>query len=653
MTLAAAAGLLIAIVLISFGWRERSRQSWLRENLPEIERLLDAEQPVEAWLLARRARELAPEDSQLQQTWANLTYPATFTSEPPGAELAIRTYKNPQADWQVLGTTPFAADLPYPLMRFRVRAAGYETFEGAPEFDGPELHFKLAKTGSVPKGMVAVEGSRVRYRGHSVEIPDFAIDRLEVTNRDFARFLKEGGYRRPELWKFPFEDSGRTLTFDEAMAKLVDLTGRPGPAGWSLGAFPEGQDEHPVEGISWYEATAYAEFAGKSLPTVFHWKKAAMNEGLFSDILALSNFAGQGTKKVGSLGGIGPWGTYDMAGNVKEWCWNAALGQRYVLGASYLDASYLFVDPDARPPFERGPGLGMRLMTQNEPMTETVLAEVPPREVTPAVPADDPTFAIYSRLFDYDPAQLEAQIEAVDDTHGVWRKETISVVSGSGKERLTLHLFLPKNARPPYQAMIFFPGADAVLLHSSRQLWMRMAEFWVRGGRALVYPIYQGTYERRFKAQGPNDYRDLVIQRTKEVKRSVDYLLSREDIEAQKIGFYGLSMGANLAPHALATDPRLRFGVVFAAGLENWKMPPEVQTETFLPRVHQPFLFVAGRQDFIFPMATSQQPFFERLGSEDKKMILFEGGHLPIEFNQVIRDILGWADEKMGPVRQQ
>jgi Sulfatase-modifying factor enzyme 1 len=55
------------------------------------------------------------------------------------------------------------------------------------------------------------------------------------------------------------------------MAEFTDSTGRSGPASWKFGNYEEGRDEFPVNGVSWYEAAAYAEFAGKSLPTTHHW----------------------------------------------------------------------------------------------------------------------------------------------------------------------------------------------------------------------------------------------------------------------------------------------------------------------------------------------------------------------------------------------
>ena len=75
------------------------------------------------------------------------------------------------------------------------------------------------------------------------------------------------------------------------MALFRDSAGRPGPKRLDTGRISEGQDDFPVTGISWYEAAAYAEFAGKSLPTIYHWNRAA---GPFSAsyIVPASNFGG-------------------------------------------------------------------------------------------------------------------------------------------------------------------------------------------------------------------------------------------------------------------------------------------------------------------------------------------------------------------------
>ena len=59
------------------------------------------------------------------------------------------------------------------------------------------------------------------------------------------------------------------------MTRFKDRAGRPGPATWELGNYPERQGDFPVTGVSWYEAAAYAEFAGKTLPTAHQWQNGA------------------------------------------------------------------------------------------------------------------------------------------------------------------------------------------------------------------------------------------------------------------------------------------------------------------------------------------------------------------------------------------
>jgi formylglycine-generating enzyme required for sulfatase activity len=133
--------------------------------------------------------------------------------------------------------------------------------------------------------MVEVPGGNVTVRGlPAVKLDDFWLDKYEVTNRQFKAFVDQGGYRKRDYWKHPFVKDGKALSWEQSMAEFRDATGRPGPSTWELGTYPEGSDDFPVSGVSWYEAAAYAEFAGKSLPTVYHWYRAA-EPSIFSDIL--------------------------------------------------------------------------------------------------------------------------------------------------------------------------------------------------------------------------------------------------------------------------------------------------------------------------------------------------------------------------------
>ena len=79
----------------------------------------------------------------------------------------------------------------------------------------------------------------------------------------------------PAIGKINFVKNGKILTREKAMSEFTDKSGRPGPSTWEAGDYPDGQDDYPVNGISWYEAAAYAEYAGKDLPTSDHWTSGA------------------------------------------------------------------------------------------------------------------------------------------------------------------------------------------------------------------------------------------------------------------------------------------------------------------------------------------------------------------------------------------
>jgi formylglycine-generating enzyme required for sulfatase activity/predicted esterase len=656
----AIAAILIAAFSIGLVVRMRARDDrirWARNAIAEISRLNDEGKVVAAYRLGRRALEAAPSDPQVTGMWNSMTKPRAITSDPSGANVAFRAYAADDEGWIELGTTPIEAPLPVGQFRWRVSKPGFITTESASHIRA--THFVLKPEGSAPQGMVYVpQGSfNLETSDEEVALDEYWIGKFEVTNREFKRFVDAGGYRERRYWTQPFIKDGRTISWEEAVAQFRDATGRPGPSTWQLGTYADGHEEHPVSGVSWYEAMAYATFAGKSLPTVYHWYNASGAFGTFSDILRFSNFKGASTQAVGSSGGLGPVGTYDMAGNVKEWCWNEAVtGRRYVLGGAFNDATYQFRDQDARSPFTRTAGFGFRLMQSARPVSSALLQPVVSLERDPSTlkPVGDEVFAAYMSLYAYDPLPLDLVTENTDDSNPHWRHEQVSIRAAYSNERVPIHLFLPKSSAPPFQVLVYMPGSDSVMLRSSQNLWMQWLEFVLRSGRAVVLPIYQQTYERRQdpRPQGMNAMRTLVIQRIQDLRRTVDYLQTRPDVDSSRLAFYGLSLGAQLAPVALATEPRLRTGVLLSGGFETWKIPPEVDPVNFTPRVRQPVLMVNGRDDFDLPYASAQIPMFRMLGTpeSDKQHVVFEGGHIPPRPLEIYKVILDWLDKYFGPI---
>src|SRR3954467_4890868 len=89
----------IAIVLAGWGWRESvSRARWVRTVVaPEIQRLANRGDYAEAFLLARQALDVLPDDPHVRQLWLDVSIPATMTTNPPGADVAFAAYRAPGA----------------------------------------------------------------------------------------------------------------------------------------------------------------------------------------------------------------------------------------------------------------------------------------------------------------------------------------------------------------------------------------------------------------------------------------------------------------------------------------------------------------------------------------------------------------------------
>ena len=655
---------LLLLVVAGFGvWQmvQARRVRWAREAIPEIERLQNAAQNLSAYRLARSAeRSAAAEIARVRQGW----YPLRLSTNPEGADVQIKDYLDINGSWEPMGQTPLDGRLPLGYYRVRITKAGYGPIEFATS-TGRSGRITLALEQDVKPGMVSIAGGAFSV-GISVpvQLPEFWMAQLEVTNQEYKRFVDAGGYRNPEYWKEPFYDGDRTLSFDEAVARFRDATGRTGPASWELGTYPTGKEHFPVGGISWFEANAYAAFAGKTLPTIYHWYRAAPREEISSEILQLSNFDGSGPTRAGERQGLGPWGTLDMAGNVKEWCANAVEGTplRYILGGAWNEPHYRYSEEDAHSPWDRRPTFGMRVI---ESRAATPDAARPVARLTgdpkSVVPVSGELFEVYRRFYSYDRTPLNARVESVDDSSEYWRRETVSFDAAYAGERVPAHLFLPKNAQPPYQAVIVFPSRYAVNAGTSQNLDYSRFDFIVRSGRAVLYPIYQGTYERRRAdadapvrkeaIDAPQRLRDLHVQWAKDFFRATDYLETRKEIDHARLAYYSLSMGAFFGPIPVALEPRIKAAVFLSGGL-RFNFPPEIHPANFMPHVKVPVLLINGRDDFQVPI-DHQKRFFELLGtpSDSKRHVALDGGHVPVDNLGVIREVLDWFDKYLGPVK--
>jgi dienelactone hydrolase len=218
------------------------------------------------------------------------------------------------------------------------------------------------------------------------------------------------------------------------------------------------------------------------------------------------------------------------------------------------------------------------------------------------------------------------------------------------------HLFLPKNAAPPHQTVIVLGGIGIETIKRVEDFGFPY-EFLMRSGRAVMIPAFWGTIDRSpsLSALPANEEIDRAIKWSRDLGRSIDYLQTRPDIDAKRIGFYSISWGASQTPRLLAVETRIKAAALLSGGLKPGQ-PPEVDAWNFAPRYRVPTLMVNGREDFTYPYETNQKLLFDALGTPpaDKKLVVYEGGHRnPVTRPDLLGEILSWFDRYLGPVAER
>ncbi len=657
-----AAALLLAVLayFLVRSVQEAEQRRWIDEvALPRIEAACDERAYREAYDLALQVEALAPDHPRLAQLWSRFCGTVLLESEPSGAVVSRRPVDDDDAPWVALGTTPVEVRLTHEFHRIRFEKDGFLTAEVAGHWyylrDQPT---RLARAGDVPEGMLLVPGGKATLNipgmDHLVnELGGVLLDRHEVTHAQWAVFVDAGGYEDDALWTDPLVRDGVELTPAQARALFVDRSGQTGPSTWVAGDVPAGLEQHPVTGVSWFEARAYCRWAGRELPTLWHWNRAAETR-LSAMVVPKSNFDGAGTRPVGESPGRTAYGFADMAGNAREWCRNeTASGERVILGGGWDDRPYMFNDFFAQDPWDRSRTNGLRTALDFEPIDASLLepVDVPYRDFSLETPVSDEVFAVYRGLFDYDPFPLNGEVLSTQDGED-YRSERVAYDLPYG-ERTEAWLYIPTSGSGPFPTIVSFPGSNAIHADSSAGLARPWIQFLMKQGYALIHPIYKGTYERgtELSSDYPDDttlYRDHVLWWGKDFRRAVDYVQSREECDGERIGYLGTSWGGAMGPLMCAVEPRIKTAVLYVAGLLFQESAPEVDVFHYVPRVTIPVLMLNGRYDHFFPVDTSQQPLFDLLGTpaSQKRWFLTEEGH-SVPFEDLVRETLAWYGETL------
>jgi serine/threonine protein kinase/formylglycine-generating enzyme required for sulfatase activity/cephalosporin-C deacetylase-like acetyl esterase len=691
-----------AALLVALGWFawQSANRSWARQQVPIIEKLAQAREFFDAYDLADRVRKYLPGDPTLNRLMPVISDSLSVTSEPPGAQVYVKRFvpgppsASPSA--RFVGTTPTPElELARGSYVVSVQMEGFEPFQrtwmnaahGSPQapipfrFSIDKIEAILTPVENAQEGMVFVPGDKYRLVPWNrppeteMKLDDYWIDRCEVTNREFKEFVDAGGYSNAVFWTRPFVKDGRTLPREEAMLELVDSTRRPGPRNWSDGTYPEGKAGHPVSNVTWYEAAAYAAFRGKSLPTVFQWEMAArhganknflgvtmpwgMQEG---SIDGRANLQSSGTVPAGRMEfGMSPYGCFEMAGNVSEWCLNESSQGFIAAGGSWASLPQVWGSFGIYPAFHGSDEIGFRCVLNSAISTaDQGTMRIDLNEEVPTFhPAPEAEVKDRFEYYEYDrEAPLDEEVETTETDE--WRRERITYNGADGRRALA-YLYLPKRFSGPYQVIHLIPaGAVRNRIYTVPQSIETQFAGFIRSGRAVFVVVLEGYLERDGRnvwlaplSSDSIDNVDAYKRHIIDMRRGLDYLKTRDDVDPTRIAFYGTSFGGPFFVLPAIESREKRYGAVMllSAGISKSDEHDHILARPidFVPLIQGPKLLVHGLYDEASPLKTSAKPLYELLTGE-KYMKTYEGAHWPGE-KGVVEPARKFLDETFGPVQ--
>jgi serine/threonine protein kinase/formylglycine-generating enzyme required for sulfatase activity len=690
------AALVIVGVVGWLVWRTTNMR-WAKRQIPHIEELAQSGNYFEAYDLAVSVQRYIGEDETLGRLMPTISNVIAVNTDPAGAQVYLKRFTVDQADKApklLQGTTPInnlrIARGDYILY---IEKEGYSTSEHT--ISGALLHAgnlvvvpppirieqKLFRPDQIQNNMVFVPGGDYRLVAWArptdtrVRLDDFFIDKYEVSNREYQEFINAGGYLKRQYWKYPFVKDGKTLSWEEATNEFKDRTGLAAPRTWTNQKFPDGKADYPVTDISWYEAAAYADFRGKELPTLFQWEKAARN-GQVSALASFmpwgffypgdtvdqrANFDSKGTVPVNSLQfGMSRFGAYNMAGNVSEWTRNDSSEGFIATGGGWGDPLYTFAQYGMFPGFYSSDKRGFRcsLNTSNSTGDQGAAKIEIARETPVYTASSQADFRKWAVAYQYDNTALDAQIVEVKETDE-WRREKITF-NGSGNQRAIAYLYLPKNYPRPLQVVNVVPAGDVAngLRSLSASIEDRLAPI-IKSGRAVFGVVLEGYIERlRPPGYEPPDprtaeYREMVVNRITDVRRGLDYLDTRSDLDHSRIALFAPSAGSIIGLILGAVENRYAAVLLQGAGVVKSYLQtiPEANPINFAPHIAGKKLMLHGRYDEDTALKTQAEPLFKLL-SEPKRLVLFEGGHIP-QTEVFVTNLNAFFDETLGPAKRE
>ena len=658
---------LVLLIFIYFFRKINNNQALVSEVIPELIEMYDDGKIAESFLKSRELLNEYPNNEIIKSYLDKSSKYAYLQTDTDGVDVSVKYPED--STYTYLGKTPIDSfvvpnlggnqshklKLIYNKIDYKYNGNDWHNYRFPdPSIEIPEGHKAFLGTDS----WMFLQG--VNFE--DIKLSSFSIGINEISNEDFQEFIDIGGYENPSYWDFPFQMGNKIYDFNSSIKLFTDRYGRSGPANWSYGKFPSGLDNHPVTGISWFEARAFAKYKNLILPNIFQWTYAS---GIPEDVMIMnqsvinnSNFDSTQMREVtnneGSYNGLN-----NIGGNVKEWVLNPNGNgkEKYsIMGGAYNESSYTFNNYYSLSPFNRSIGNGFRLsknLTNNQSDLDNDIIPDFQRNFEDLKDVSDEVFEVYKSQYDYTKPINSKTINIEDFQEGYSAQKFEMETTYESEENLSGYVIYSNKFKDKYDPIIIYPAAGSIWSNTDNQLpnvLLNQFKYLIDEGYAIIHPVYYNTFSREkiiktFWASDSEDYKDAIIKIGQDYKRSLDYIESRNDFNFDNMSYFGYSWGSTTSNYLLAIDDRIKAAVICVGGLMLQKSKKEIEAHYYVRRIKTPILHIIGKEDGIFGYEENYKPWRKLIGTPKDKLKLIEldnvGHGLP--WDTIIKHHSNWV----------
>lgn len=660
---------ILIFVFLFFFRKINSTQKLLDDELPKIIELYDKGEIFDVYVLTERLHKLNPSNEIINNYFKKSRRYVKLNTNVDSVRVSIKIIGD--SLFRQIGITPIDS-FTVPKVRdsylLKLEHKGVSYIEKATFNHKYNLPLKKIKLPENHKAFLGKSFNKMWLQGvqfNNIRIEPFTISKFEVSNKEYQEFIDSGGYSNPKFWDFPITIDNRSYDFKSSMKLFTGKYGKPGPANWSYGKFPDGLENHPVTGISWFEANAYAKFRNLDIPNVFQWLYASGTgfSGIYdSKMIDDSNFNSNQMREVTDTRGNAN-GVNNIAGNVKEWLHNPFGDKKdeySILGGSYQEPSYYVKNYASLPPVDRSIGNGVRLVknlnTDQKDQNKTLVVPDFYRDITSEPDVSEEIFELFKSQFDYKKTELNVSTQIADDFQSGYTLETFNLnTTYDSKEKLFGYIIYSNNYKDRYSPVIVVPSARAILNKTVDELpetILSQFKYLIDEGYAIFHPIYFNTYsrERAINTWLPNEseeYKEMIVKWGQDYKRSLDYLQTRKDFKFKNLSYYGYSLGSRYANILLAIDNRVRSAFIVVGGLRMQRAKKEIDEHFYLRRVKTPIFHIVGKLDATLGYEDVYLPWKKLVGTDldDLKTLELEDFGHGIPKDTIVKYHKSWIEK--------